>query len=175
VAREAVTGDAARIARIASTVDAAGASTTLLELDAGELALVGDAGASTTLLELDAGELALVGDAGAEEALLELELELDAGAPTALLAGALAGASSSSSPWPEPAGELVLARQRPAPVGCEHAGELAEEQMRDTEGPAAARVELALAQTANGAKTQAPPVSSPGSSSSSSTAGIANL
>jgi hypothetical protein len=173
VAREAVTGDAARIARIASTVDAAGASTTLLELDAGELALVGDAGASTTLLELDAGELALVGDAGAEEALLELEL--DAGAPTALLAGALAGASSSSSPWPEPAGELVLARQRPAPVGCEHAGELAEEQMRDTEGPAAARVELALAQTANGAKTQAPPVSSPGSSSSSSTAGIANL
>jgi hypothetical protein len=58
-------------------VDAAGASTTLLELelalvDAGELAA-----ASTPLLELDvdAGELALVDAAGAEEALLELDVD----------------------------------------------------------------------------------------------------
>jgi hypothetical protein len=73
-------------------VGAAGASTTLLELDV-------DAGASTTLLELDAGELALVGAAGeqrrdftgAEEALLELALASIVDPPQN--AGALASAS----------------------------------------------------------------------------------
>jgi hypothetical protein len=110
----------------------------------GELALVGAAGASTTLLELDvdAGELALVDAAGAEEGLLELELdaeeallelelalvdagelaaasttllELDAGAEEALLelelalvdAGELAAASTTLLELELDAGELA--------------------------------------------------------------------
>jgi hypothetical protein len=96
-------------------LELAAASTRLLELDAGELALVGAGGASTTLLELDvdAGELAgastallelelaLVGAAGAEEALLELELELDA--------GEVAGASTTLLELELDAGELAAA------------------------------------------------------------------
>jgi hypothetical protein len=131
-------------------LELAAASTRLLELDAGELALVGAGGASTTLLELDvdAGELAgastallelelaLVGAAGAEEALLELELELDAGevagASTTLLeldvdAGEVAGASTTLLELDVDAGELALVDAAGAEDGLLEldAGELA--------------------------------------------------